>query len=184
MSPDRASAARPVALGLAAVVLGLVAHSNAGGAVAPSGLVAVIAALVVMATALVGMRPPGAIRTPAALVCGQLTLHLGLSAPAATTHAPHTVHEPAPHGPAMLVAHLVVAIVVAGGIVHADRALMRAADMCIRRAAAVWWTRVASHVGDTTPAEDVLPGSFRTVPSGPRLAAVGRPSRRGPPSGP
>ncbi|WP_433786873.1 hypothetical protein ACQPX6_08525 [Actinomycetospora sp. CA-101289] len=177
---------RAVAFGLLAVVFGLAAHEQAGGTVLGGGTAALVAALVVLGTALVGALPPHVARTPTVLASGQLALHLSLSSSMGTDQPLHTMHAPTPHGPGMLLAHLAVAVVLAVGIVHADRAVLRVSDLWVRRVAVTWWAKVSSSADIVIPAPDrprSTVGSSPAVKLGPRLRAVDRHPRRGPPSG-
>ncbi|MEJ2860955.1 hypothetical protein [Actinomycetospora flava] len=176
MTPDRATPARAVLLGGCAAVLGVAAHGEAGGAVSatPTALAAGLG--VVAATALLGARPRSLARLAAVLAAGQVALHLAMPA-GAHGHDHAAMPATAPNDAGMLVAHLAVAVLVAGGIAHADRALARA----VRRRVATWTRRLA---GPTpTPRRPRLEPPQRprrTIRQ--RRAAVTLHPRRGPPS--
>src|SRR4051794_21870196 len=131
MTPDRASPARAAVLGLAAAALGVAAHGEAGGPVAVTGTAALVAVLVVLGTALAGAWSAAPAPTTGVLVTGQLALHLalpGAHSMAMTGPAGHhsAAHHAAGHPAGMLLAHVAVAVLVAGGLARADRALARA----------------------------------------------------------
>lgn len=178
MTPDRATPARAVLLGLVAAVLGVAAHGEAGGPVVAGPPAIAVVGAVALGTALLGARPHSVAGLAAVLAGGQLALHLALPGEAAG-HDHHAAGAGAGAGPGMVVAHLAVAVLVAGGIVHADRALGRAARRRLRRVA-VW-----AHLLDGPPP---APAAATPVPARPapaariRRAAVGHHPRRGPPS--
>lgn len=176
MTPDRATPARAVLLGLVAAVLGVAAHGEAGGplVVGPSAVAAV--GVVALGTALLGARPHPVVRLAAVLAGGQLALHLALPGDAAG-HDHHATGAGA--GPGMVVAHLAVAVLVAAGIVHADRALARAARRRLR-GVAVWARLLDGPPPAPAGATPLIARPAHTTRV--RRAAVGHHPRRGPPS--
>ncbi|GAA4731546.1 hypothetical protein [Actinomycetospora chibensis] len=176
MTSDRATPARAVLLGLVAAVLGVAAHGEAGGPVVAGPPAVAVVGAVALGTALLGARPHPVARLAAVLAGGQLALHLALPGDAGG-HDHHAVDAGA--GPGMVAAHLAVAVLVAGGIVHADRALARAARRHLWRVAV--WTRLLD--GPPPAPAAATPAVARPAPAARvRRAAVGHHPRRGPPS--
>ncbi|MFC5137470.1 hypothetical protein ACFPK1_04450 [Actinomycetospora rhizophila] len=175
MTPDRATPARAALLGTGAAVLGVAAHGEAGGAVAAGPAALAVGVAITLATAVLGARPRPAALLATVLAGGQVALHLALSAGAHGHHAGHAA--PDTHGPGMLVAHLAVAVLVAGGIARADRSLARAA----RRAVRTWWGRLLAGPPPRSAHDPVLPPRPARA-SRERRAAVTLHPRRGPPS--
>lgn len=172
-------------LALAAAVLGLAAHSGAGGSTALTTSTLLVGAAVVAVTARLATAPPRPVRTAAVLAAGQLALHLAQGHPAQGHGAMPGMVAPdtGPSGELVMIgAHLAVAVLVAGGIVHADRALVAAG----RRLSHQVGVAVAV-LGGSRPRPVVAPGCS-PVDHPPAVPATGRRvtrlhPHRGPPSG-
>lgn len=184
-------------LALAAAVLGLAAHGEAGGTVHLSATTLVVGLGVVLATARLSTVPPRPLRTAAVLAAGQLAMHLAQGHALPGLDAGHAMPATAMPGMTMpgmatgsaaadlgmIGAHLTVAAVVAAGVVQADRGLARAA----RHAAVRVVSALARLVGGPEPVAPTVVvgtahGSPAVVPVAALLTRIH--PRRGPPSGP
>jgi hypothetical protein len=182
---------RPGLLALAAVVLGLAAHGEAGGATTVSTTTLLVGLGVVLATARLATAPPRPLRTAGVLAAGQLAMHLAQGHGLAASAPDHTM--PGMHGMTatpgspvadltMIGAHLAVAAVVAAGIVHADRGLARAGRQVTARVVAVLARLVrVPELPAPAPASPRPEAPPTTVPVTSRLTRIH--PRRGPPSG-
>jgi hypothetical protein len=175
-------------LALAAVVLGLAAHGEAGGSTTVSAPTLLVGLGVVLATARLATAPPRPLRTAAVLAAGQLAMHLaqghGLAAPAAHHAMPGMTATAGSPGAdlTMIGAHLAVAAVVAAGIVQADRGLARAGRQATARVVAVLARLVRVPELPAPASASLRPEAPpTTVPVTTRLTRIH--PRRGPPSG-
>lgn len=119
------SGPRALVLGVAAVVLGAAAHVEAGGTITPSVPAVVVAGVVLAGTAVLSTRPLRVPGTAALLAAGQVGLHLAQGGGSGMHHAMEHAAMPG-LSVDMVAAHVVVAVLVAGGIVGADRTLLAA----------------------------------------------------------
>lgn len=165
---------RAVLLGGCAGVVGVAAHGSAGGALLVSSTTVLVTLAVALVTAALGTRPQHAGRLAAVLAAGQLAIHLVQPADVHAGH--HGVHAAPDAG--MVLAHVAVAVLVALGFAHADRALARTA----RRRAATWARRLAGPPVPSEPARAPVPPPAPTARR--RHAVVTHHPRRGPPSPP
>ncbi|GAA4870904.1 hypothetical protein [Actinomycetospora straminea] len=172
MTPDPAAPPRAVLLGACAGVVGVAAHGSAGGTLLVSPATVLVTLAVVLVTAL--LRPRRAGRLAAVLAAGQLAIHLATPTDGHAGH--HGVHA-APDG-GMVLAHVAVAVLVALGFAHADRALARA----VRRRVTTWARRLA---GPPVPSDPPRVPADPPAPTARRRhAVVTHHPRRGPPSPP
>lgn len=189
--PDRGpalAAPRSWLVAFAAVVLGLAAHGEAGGATAVSTTTLLVGLGVVLVTARLATAPPRPLRTAGVLAAGQLAMHLsqghGSAMPADHHAMPGMTATPSSSVADLMMvgAHLAVAAIVAAGIVAADRGLARATRRATARVVAVLARLVrAPELPVPLPASPRPEAPPTTVPVTNRLTRIH--PRRGPPSG-